>query len=179
MNLESLNLRLIDAEEKLTAWGVYRMKKLHLPKKLIEEIDDAPCEPPTCPKESISVRLKTPRDPSCIKLVRAKSVIRMYSGGTRRRRANGVGFFFTIFQNNSVKNNSKITSFFNVISSSASQNSSNSNVNVVNNATPVAPLKCTPIYRNVIAQGEVSSKLKISKHLSYLRKFVLLARNED
>lgn len=71
VNLEALNLRLVDAEEKLTAWGVYRLKKLHTPRKLIEEIDEAPSEPPPCPKEPISVRLKTPNDLSCIKLVSA------------------------------------------------------------------------------------------------------------
>lgn len=69
MNLNALNLQLINLENELTAWSVYRLKRLKLPRKLIEEISESPDEAPPVPKGKLNIRLKTPGDLKCIQVV--------------------------------------------------------------------------------------------------------------
>lgn len=64
-----MNLQLIELETELSAWNVYRLKKLKLPSKLIEEIDETPNDPPLIPKGKLNIRLKTPNDLNNIKIV--------------------------------------------------------------------------------------------------------------
>lgn len=47
--MQALNLVLIQIEDCLSAFVAYRMRRLVVPKKLIEEIDCAPDVPPKCP----------------------------------------------------------------------------------------------------------------------------------
>ena len=58
IDLVALNLVLIHLESCLTAFVAYRMKQLITPKKLIEEIDNAPELPPICPRGKCKMHLK-------------------------------------------------------------------------------------------------------------------------
>lgn len=58
IDLVALNLVLLHFEACLTAFVAYRMKQLITPKKLIEEIDDAPELPPVCPRGKCRMHMK-------------------------------------------------------------------------------------------------------------------------
>jgi E1A-binding protein p400 len=58
IDLVALNLVLIHLETCLSAFVAYRMKQLITPKKLIEEIDNAPELPPICPRGKFKMHLK-------------------------------------------------------------------------------------------------------------------------
>ena len=72
VNLNFLNLRLIDLENEVTAWSVYRLKKFKVPRTLIEEMSDVPSEPPSIPKGKLSIHLRMPADLNSIKIVSKK-----------------------------------------------------------------------------------------------------------
>lgn len=44
----------------MTAYVSYRIKKIKAPRKLIEEIDSAPNDPPRCPPAKIKVCIRNP-----------------------------------------------------------------------------------------------------------------------
>ncbi|XP_050324374.1 helicase domino isoform X1 [Bactrocera neohumeralis] len=50
VDLHALNLLLIDLELTLTAYVSHKSRVLEAPRKLIEEIDNAPAPPPSCPR---------------------------------------------------------------------------------------------------------------------------------
>ncbi len=56
--MQALNLVLIQIEECLSAFVAYRMRRLVVPKKLIEEIDSAPDNPPKCPPGQCKMYLR-------------------------------------------------------------------------------------------------------------------------
>lgn len=58
IDLASLNLRLIDLESSLTAFGAHRIRRLQTPRKLIEEIDSQPLPPPRCPSGKIKINVR-------------------------------------------------------------------------------------------------------------------------
>lgn len=63
IDLSSLNLILIKLELCLSAYVAHRVKRLATPRKLIEEIDSRPPNPPQCPsgKFRLHIRIKDPR----------------------------------------------------------------------------------------------------------------------
>ena len=75
--LRSLNLKLLDVENEVSAWCVHRLNKFRIPKTLIEEISDTPCEAPPIPKMKIGMNLKIPSDLNSIKVVSKQNVIHM------------------------------------------------------------------------------------------------------
>ncbi|XP_015114836.1 helicase domino [Diachasma alloeum] len=58
IDLSCLNLRLVDLEVTLTAFVAHRVRKLHTPRKLIEEIDSQPPPPPRCPSGKIKINVR-------------------------------------------------------------------------------------------------------------------------
>lgn len=58
VDLQALNLVLIQVEEYISAYVAYRMKKLVVPNKLIEEIDSAPEPPPRCPSGHCKIHMR-------------------------------------------------------------------------------------------------------------------------
>lgn len=56
--MQALNLVLIQVEEYISAYVAYRMKKLVVPNKLIEEIDSAPEMPPKCPPGQCKIHMR-------------------------------------------------------------------------------------------------------------------------
>ncbi|XP_065203272.1 helicase domino-like isoform X2 [Planococcus citri] len=112
VNLDSLNLRIVDSETELTAWAVHRLNKLRVPRRLIQEIDKAPEEPPPLPNVLMNVRLRrrssTPASrplPPLSLLSSSKFVVEtspVCSSANNSIKSN----------NTLMKGNSKITSYF-------------------------------------------------------------------
>lgn len=82
INLGCLNLRLVDLELTLTAFVAHRVRKLHTPRKLIEEIDSQPLPPPRCPpgKIKINVRLSNQAKAPSITPQNSQAKIRNLTG---------------------------------------------------------------------------------------------------
>ncbi|KAL0272008.1 UNVERIFIED_CONTAM: hypothetical protein PYX00_005146 [Menopon gallinae] len=59
VDLSYLNVLFVNLE-KMTAYVSYRIKKIKAPRKLIEEIDSAPNDPPRCPPAKIKVCIRNP-----------------------------------------------------------------------------------------------------------------------
>lgn len=82
IDLGCLNLRLVDLELTLTAFVAHRVRKLHTPRKLIEEIDSQPLPPPRCPpgKIKINVRLSNQAKAPPITPQNSQAKIRNFTG---------------------------------------------------------------------------------------------------
>lgn len=88
IDLVALNLILIHLETTcLTAFVAYRMKQLITPKKLIEEIDNAPELPPICPRGKCKMHLKI--KPYVQKDLSISSTIKIKVGTSPAFRADG------------------------------------------------------------------------------------------
>lgn len=58
VDLQAMNLDLLQLELSTTAYMAYRCKKLSTPQRLIEEVDEAPALPPTCPSGRFRMHIK-------------------------------------------------------------------------------------------------------------------------
>lgn len=58
VNLQAINLDLMHLELSTTAYMAYRCKKLSTPKRLIEEVDETPELPPSCPSGRFRLHIK-------------------------------------------------------------------------------------------------------------------------
>lgn len=140
-------MRLVDLENEVTAWSVYRLKKFKIPRTLIEEISDTPNDPPPVPKGKLSIHLRTPSDLNSIKVVSMRTKFCYWNVHIVEM------FPLSLLQDNNMRNTSKISSFLKASSTSSATS------NIVRTLQPVtSSIKPGPIFRTILAQGEVNSK---------------------